>query len=322
MVKYFNFTDTLPALAAGQRTGDRIRKRKSLKEFARSMAGKNYGDASSTLAEMGDVDGSLKVRRIPMADEADRLGNDFTRTRIADIGTDNRRADQKFAYARQQGERRNALDEAKLRLGQGNKNTALQSDYNFAQNQGYEGSLMDFQRDAASAKKPPQHMPTIDRRSVLEAEERAFSGQNVIRSIDEALSLNDKALHGPAASARASVGAAFGHDASEAALQMENLITTRALESLKSTFGGMPTEGERKILIEIQGSINQPPAVRADIFKRARALAERRIQYNKGRADDIRSGDIYQPGYGQNNPHPGQGKHSGTASNGAHWSIE
>jgi hypothetical protein len=68
------------------------------------------------------------------------------------------------------------------------------------------------------------------------------------------------------------------------------------LESLKATFGGMPTEGERKVLLEVQGSSSQPDAVRQKIFKRARELASRRIDFNKRRALELRGGSFYEPG--------------------------
>ena len=68
---------------------------------------------------------------------------------------------------------------------------------------------------------------------------------------------------------------------------------------------GTPTEGERKILLELQGSVNQPRAVRDAILKRAKVMAIRRIEDNKRKADAIRSGAYFEEGYGM--PNSGDG---------------
>ena len=53
---------------------------------------------------------------------------------------------------------------------------------------------------------------------------------------------------------------------------MTKAITEKALGALKATFGGMPTEGERKILLEIQGSPDLPQPERDALWKRAKEL--------------------------------------------------
>ncbi|MGF1948910.1 hypothetical protein ACQUFD_17780, partial [Enterococcus gallinarum] len=67
----------------------------------------------------------------------------------------------------------------------------------------------------------------------------------------------------------AGVGAVFGNQASQDTVELDNLVTSNALTQLKSIFGGNPTEGERKIMLDIQGSSAQPDAVRQRIFDRA-----------------------------------------------------
>jgi hypothetical protein len=47
----------------------------------------------------------------------------------------------------------------------------------------------------------------------------------------------------------------------------------------------------------VQGSINQPRAVREAIFKRAKAAAERRLKFNQERAGALRNDEYFAPGY-------------------------
>ncbi len=89
---------------------------------------------------------------------------------------------------------------------------------------------------------------------------------------------------------------------SAATAQLENLSTGNALEQLKAVFGAAPTEGERKILLDIQGAVNQPDHVRQDIYRRAQAAAERRLAFNEQRANELRGGTFYQPKGGQQQP--------------------
>jgi len=62
---------------------------------------------------------------------------------------------------------------------------------------------------------------------------------------------------------------------------------------LKAIFGGNPTEGERAILLDIQGSSSQPDAVRQKIFDRAIQLAQRRLEFNYQKANELRGGQYY-----------------------------
>ncbi len=79
-------------------------------------------------------------------------------------------------------------------------------------------------------------------------------------------------------------------------LLLENVVTNQALQSLRSIFGGNPTEGERKILLSVAGSVNQPRDVREQIFAEAQRLAEQRLAVNRQKAAGIRQGTYYKPG--------------------------
>jgi hypothetical protein len=142
-------------------------------------------------------------------------------------------------------------------------------------------------------------------KELFEADESAMAGENVINSLDQAIALNDKAYYGPAAKTRGEVMSWFGSEGGEATSNVTNIVTGQALDQLKATFGAMPTEGERKILLEIQGSVNQAPAVRAEIWKRAKALAQRRIEFNRNKAKGLRDGTYFGPDAAVSGPQPG-----------------
>lgn len=57
---------------------------------------------------------------------------------------------------------------------------------------------------------------------------------------------------------------------------LENMLSQQAVEGLKLAFGGNPTEGERKILLDLQGIGAKTKEERADIMKKAyKAAAEK-----------------------------------------------
>jgi len=155
-----------------------------------------------------------------------------------------------------------------------------------------------YQAFVATGKMPredQQPLTATDKKAILEADEMVLSSTEAIKGLTLARQLSDKAYSGTLASERAAVSnmMPWNTPESQATTEMNQAIMSQALANLKAIFGAAPTEGERKILIEIQGSANQPKAVRDAIFERARALAERRLQFNKQRAEELRGGTFY-----------------------------
>lgn len=151
-----------------------------------------------------------------------------------------------------------------------------------------------------------QPLTATDKKAIIEADDQVIAAQNVMTLLGEAEKLNPKANTGFAASSRATIGnmlpdwmvpdGVSSKASSEATTNYENIVLGQALAQLKSTFGAAPTEGERKILIDLQGSVGQPPAVRADILRRAKMLAEKRLRENEARASGLRGNTYYKPG--------------------------
>lgn len=149
-----------------------------------------------------------------------------------------------------------------------------------------------------------------DRKELFEADEGIQAAGNVTRLLDHALDLNDKAYSGIGASKRSYLESVLPDWASPDSLtggsvesanatqELQNTVMQQVLDNLKATFGGMPTEGERQVLVDVQGSVNQSPAVRKAIFERAKMAAQKRIVFNKMKASSLREGSYFQPGGG------------------------
>lgn len=134
-----------------------------------------------------------------------------------------------------------------------------------------------------------------DRAAIREADDKVLSTTNTMGMLGEALKLNDKSYDGAGASWRAAIAKQFGSEAANNTVKLDNIIRTQALENLKATFGGNPTEGERAILLEIQGSPNETAENRKDIYQRAQKLVESKQKFNQDRAAELRGGTYYDP---------------------------
>ena len=151
-----------------------------------------------------------------------------------------------------------------------------------------------------------EQLTAADRKAILEADDKTQANASAISTLEQALELNKKANAGWGAGVRTSIGTNLpdvlvpdvisSPESGQAAAELDNAVISNALEQLKATFGGMPTEGERKILIDLQGSINQPREVRQAIYNRALALARQRLEINRQEAEKLRGGTYYKPG--------------------------
>jgi spore germination cell wall hydrolase CwlJ-like protein len=156
-----------------------------------------------------------------------------------------------------------------------------------------------FQSYALTGKMPredQQPLSATDKKAILEADQAVSVNESTIDSLRQAKELSRKAYAGPLASLRGTVTGLAGSEAGQATTEYDNLVTTTSLNQLKALFGGNPTEGERKALLDIQGSSSQPDAVRQRILDRTIGLAETRLRLNKDRSNELRGGSYFKPG--------------------------
>ncbi len=151
-------------------------------------------------------------------------------------------------------------------------------------------------------------LTATDKKAVLEADEMVSSNEAAIAALEQAKKVSPNAYGGWGAGMRAGVGQNIpdilvpdliaSPDRSEATQDLENIVTSQALANLKSIFGAAPTEGERKILLEIQGSVDKKDEIRQKIYDRAILAAKRRLEFNRTRANELRGGEYYKPNRG------------------------
>ena len=140
-----------------------------------------------------------------------------------------------------------------------------------------------------------QPLTATDKKAILEADEGVMTATSAIDALKRAKELSPKAMGFKGAGSIASVGSVLGNQASRDTVELDNIVSSNALSQLKAIFGGNPTEGERKIMLDIQGSSGLPDAVRQKIYDRGIAMAERRLDFNKRRVDEMRGGQFYKP---------------------------
>lgn len=147
-------------------------------------------------------------------------------------------------------------------------------------------------------------MATQDKEAIMEADKAAESAAGAVASLEDALKINNKARGGvlaPIAQGLSRTGY-FYQESGPATTELENIVGTQALGQLKAIFGGNPTEGERKIMLDLQGSVSKSAAERELIFNRALAASKARLQREQNRAKALRAGTYYTDGMPQTTP--------------------
>jgi hypothetical protein len=157
-------------------------------------------------------------------------------------------------------------------------------------------------------KEGQKDLSATDKKFISESTDLANTATNTVSALQDAMKLSPKAYGGMTAAPRAFLGnqlpdalvpdkLASPQGAQDTEV-FRNLVMTTALPQLKAIFGGNPTEGERKVLLDMQASLNQPDNVRQEVLKRAITLAQQRGEYHRNKADELRGGTFYKPGGG------------------------
>lgn len=168
---------------------------------------------------------------------------------------------------------------------------------------GLDPSSPGFQSYVLTGKMPredAQPLTATDKKAILEADEGVMAAKAAVDSLGRAKQLSTQAFAGPLASQRGYAASFLGNSsdlgkAGIATSELDNEVTSNALTQLKAIFGGAPTEGERKILLDIQGASRLPNDVRQKIYDRAQQMAQVRLKFNEQRANEMRGGQFYKP---------------------------
>jgi hypothetical protein len=153
---------------------------------------------------------------------------------------------------------------------------------------------LEFRKNMTGANRP---MSATAQRELFDADENVLATESGINMLDQAIRLSPVAYEGVGASQRATAATmlpdAFEPKGTKETLEFDLLLKQQVLPQLKSIFGSAPTEGERAILLELQGSSSLPKATREAVLKRARQMANQRLQFNKQKAQKLREGSYF-----------------------------
>lgn len=122
----------------------------------------------------------------------------------------------------------------------------------------------------------PRTLSGSEQKILLQSEDVLNSAEDTLGKLRRVMELNPKALEGSLTGFRKQVGSLFSSDDPTyvATEELDNTLQSMALSMLKSTFPGSVTEGERKALMDLQGSSSLPRAARERIYRNAFAAAQ------------------------------------------------
>ena len=144
---------------------------------------------------------------------------------------------------------------------------------------------------------PVRKLNTTEQKKLFEIQDQQNADKSVIQTLDKMMKLVDNSYSGVAASGRAkgmsNIG--LGGERADNTVLYDNLATSQALAQLKATFGSAPTEGERKILMDIQASASKTPMQKKQIITQAFRAVQARQKYREQLANGIRTGQYMVP---------------------------
>lgn len=266
------------------------------KAYAQNPEKYNFTTADNVLDNQTSVDNNVR-------DNNTSANNNIRTTQASIYNTD-----KDYQLGQQELQVKQALEQQKINIEQNQGEIVTGADgmgYIFYKNRPagsrYEPLLG---QDGKHAKAPAANsgkggMSATAQKELFEVTDSISAAQNGIENLRAALNYSKTAYDGFGATQRAAVaGNLTDSEAATATAMLDNIVTGNALEMLKATFGGAPTEGERAILLQLQGSANLPRAQREAIYNRAIQMAERRLQSNLAKAEGIRNGSYFQPQQG------------------------
>jgi len=140
-------------------------------------------------------------------------------------------------------------------------------------------------------------MSATAQKELFQTDEEIQGGKAAIQALNQAVEINDKAMGfkgaGYVAGAASLLPGGVRPASVDATMDLDNILTSSAVPQLKAIFGGNPTEGERKVLLELQGSSSVPAPVRKKIFDRAIAAAQKRLEFSQKKSESLRKGTYF-----------------------------
>jgi hypothetical protein len=174
------------------------------------------------------------------------------------------------------------FNELRLTIAQGNLGVAR------------EGLALRQEEQARKTAQDAKLSPT-ETKLVLEAEQSVGALQDSMTALDRAFKLNPQTFEGTYQDIiKRMVLEEFNPKDPRvlATREQTNLLGRGAIEKLKASFGGNPTEGERAALMQLEGIDSKSREERASIMKNTYELLKKREQRERDRLQRIRAGQF------------------------------
>lgn len=169
--------------------------------------------------------------------------------------------------------------------------------------------------DPTAVSDAPRKLSPTETKEMFEAQEKIDAGEGALGALTQAQNIYSRGQTDPAtgkeipgaapytgwgaearsAMARTPLIGDFIADKERGAATTEasNLVTQQALDSLKTSFGGNPTEGERAILLKLQALPTYTPEEQKVILTNAIAAANRRKENEAQKLKSIETGNYF-----------------------------
>lgn len=132
-----------------------------------------------------------------------------------------------------------------------------------------------------------------EQREIFKTEDAIGTAMSTVRSLEEALTLNEQAYEGSLSGWRKTLGQLFSSDDPQyvATENFDNLQISAAIGNLKNIFPGAISNDERKAFNDLQAVSKYPRAVRDKIIRRAMAAAKSLIARETQRLERLKGGE-------------------------------
>lgn len=164
---------------------------------------------------------------------------------------------------------------------------------------GLDPNSTEFKQFVLTNKMGNDALSPVAQKEILEAEESIHSGKGAIEALEAAIKLNPQAYEGMLATQRAALISnlprSMRPQGSIDTLKLNTLVMQQVLSRLRTTFGGNPTEGERKILVDVEGAMNAPIEVRQEVLQRALEQVRFREQFSRRKIDELKNKTFFKP---------------------------
>jgi flagellar rod assembly protein/muramidase FlgJ len=150
-------------------------------------------------------------------------------------------------------------------------------------------------------------LSSADRRAIMEAEDQVPIIQNTLGQLQRARELNSQAFSGRLAGAATMIGTSgipgagllVDPEKAKASREFNQIMSSQAIEAMSATLKGATTDREMAQFKEILGDPSTPPEIRQRTIDRMITLAERQMQLQQTRVQQLRGRDYFRPGGGQ-----------------------